>query len=52
MNEGNIIKLPKFSGKKEAFAVWTSQFNATWSVKGCVEAFDLIFKKKFPANEA
>ena len=52
MNESNTIKLPKFNGKKEAFAVWISLFNATCSVKGCVEALDFDFKKKLPANKA
>ena len=52
MNESNIIKLPKFNGKKEAFPVWISQFEATCSVKGCVEALNLNFKKSLPADEA
>ena len=52
MNKSNIIKLPRFDGKKEAFAVWFSQFNATCSVKGCVEALDLNIKKKLYASKA
>ena len=51
MNENNIIKLPKFNGKKEFFLVWFSQFNATCSVKGCAEALGLNIKKKLPASE-
>ena len=51
MNESNIIKL-KFNRKKSAFPVWFSQFNATCSVKGCVEALDLNFKKSLPTSEA
>ena len=52
MNESNIIKLPKFNGKREAFPVWFSQFNATCSVKGCLGALNLNFKKSLPASEA
>ena len=52
INESNIIKLTKFNGKKEAFAIWFSQFNMACSVKGCIEALDLNFKKKFPPSEA
>ena len=51
MNESNIIKLPKFNGKKEFFPVWSSQFNATCSVKRCVETLDLNIKKKLPTSE-
>ena len=52
MNESNIIKLLKFNGKKEAFPVWFSQFNAMCSVKGCTEALDLNIKTKLPDSEA
>ena len=52
MNESNIIKLQKFNGKKEAFPVWLSQFNATCSVKGCPEALDLNIKTQLPDSKA
>lgn len=49
---GNVIKLPRFDGKKRHFALWFSMFEAACNVKGCAEALDLSFKAVLPASDS
>ena len=50
--KGNVIKLPRFDGKKRQFALWWSMFEAVCNVKGCAEALDLSFKAVLPASDS
>ena len=51
-DKGNVIKLPRFDGKKRHFALWWSMFEAAFNVKGCAEALDLSFKAVLPASNS
>ena len=46
------IKISKFSGVREDFPVWLSQFKAQCAVKGLSEALDSSFETKLPRTEA
>ena len=49
---GNVIKLPRFDGKKRHFALWWSVFEAVCNMKGCAEALDLSFKAVLPVSDS
>ena len=53
MNENNgVMRIPRFSGKKEDFPMWLSQFRAICTVKGVGECFDINWKIQLPAKES
>ena len=53
MNENNgVMRIPRFSGKKEDFPMWLSQFRAICTVKGVGECFDNNWKIQLPAKES
>ena len=51
-DKGNVIKLPRFDGKKRHFALWWSMFEAACNVKGCAEALELSFKAVLPRSDS
>ena len=53
MNENNgVMRIPRFSGKKEDFLMWLSQFRAIFTVKEVGECFDNNWKIQLPAKES
>ena len=51
MHENNgITRIAKFSGKKEDFLMWLSQFLAICAMKGVCECFDGTWKIQLPAK--
>ena len=50
--ESSVIRIPKFNGKRENFAVWSSQFVAVCTVKGISEALLESFENELPTSES
>ena len=46
------LKVKKFKGKRENFAIWWNQFCSFCMVKGIFEALFKKFDSKLPANES
>ena len=45
------LKVKKFTGKREEFAIWWSQFCAFCTLKGILEALFKKFDSKLPVKE-